>query len=68
MRRLILVFLICSIHMTAFAEEWNANLKLPFATDTAAERASFDIKKPFDLSTTDEVRVTISLDRPEAVG
>ena len=67
MIRFLSIFLVCSVFTTAFAEEWNASLKLPFAADTRMERASFDISKQFDLSATDEVRVSFSLDRPEAV-
>ncbi|MCL2710522.1 MAG: family 10 glycosylhydrolase [Planctomycetaceae bacterium] len=67
-RFLPIFFLLCSILSTVSAEEWNATVHLPFATDTRAERASFDLAQNFDLSATDEVHVTFSIDHPEAVG
>ncbi|MCL2743875.1 MAG: family 10 glycosylhydrolase [Planctomycetaceae bacterium] len=70
LNRLFAAMAIAFIPFTLFAADgdWNATLKLPFASDTKMERGSFDIKKDFDLSTTDEVRVTLSIDKPEAAG
>jgi len=67
MVRFLLVLIIGSVFVTASAEEWKASLKLPFASDSKPERGSFDIKKKFDLSTTDEVHVTFFMDHPDAV-
>ena len=68
MMRFLFTVAACSVLVTTSAEEWKASLKLPFAADAKIDRASFDIKKKFDLSTTDEVHITLSVDRPEAVG
>jgi len=68
MKRFVSAFVLCLILSTASAEEWKENLKLPFGTDSQVPRASFDIRKNFDLSATDEVHITLSVDHPEAVG
>jgi len=64
---LLFALIVCAISTLASAEEWQETLKLPFGVNPQEPRASFDIVKNFDLSATDEVRITFSVDNPEAV-
>ena len=67
MIRFLSILFICSFFTAASAEEWKETLKLPFGSNPR-DRASLEIPKNFDLSTTDEVHITLSIDKPEVVG
>ena len=68
MIRLSFALFACLLFSTASAEEWKEALQLPFGSNSQVPRASFDIRKNFDLSATDEIHITFSVDHPEAVG
>ena len=64
-----LVCFVASVFAVVFAEEGNTTVKLPFGSDPNVTSVSFEsVPQPLNFAGVHEICVTVSIDRPEAVG